>query len=116
MITAIVTGNLGKDPELKETRSGKKMCTFSVASSEKRGDKEDTTWVDCVAFEELAEAICGDLNKGMRVVVSGRIAMEKFEKRDGSNGFSLRMMVNDIGLMIRPKTKKSPSKSDDEPW
>lgn len=116
MITAIVTGNLGKDPELKDTRSGKKMCTFSVASSEKRGDKDDTTWVDCVAFDELAEAISGELSKGMRVVVSGRVAMEKYEKRDGSSGASLRMMVNDIGLMIRPKAKKAATNIEDEPW
>lgn len=117
MIHATVTGNVGKDPEMKETKSGKKMCIFSVASSQKRGDDQETTWIDCVVFEELAEAVAGDLNKGMRVIVQGNLSMEKYKKRDGSEGSSLRMLVNDVGLMIRPKARAAKNTAkEEEPW
>lgn len=120
MITSFVTGNVGKEPELKETRSGKKMCTFSVASNQKRGDEQETTWVDCVAFEELAETLAEELHKGVRVVVHGPLTLERYKKRDGTEGVSLRMMVNDIGTSIRPKqaqqSKQSKQSVEDEPW
>ena len=114
MINATVTGNIGKDPEMKETRNGKKMATFSLASSQKRGEEQETTWIDCVAFEATAEAISGNLGKGMRVLVTGPLSLETYKRRDGGEGTSLRMIVNDIGLMVRSGSKKeAPS---DEPW
>lgn len=114
MISATVTGNVGKQPELKETRNGKAMVNFSIASNMKTGNGEQaTTWVDCVAFEQNAEAIAGNIGKGMRVMASGRIQLEQFKKRDGSDGTSLRMVVNDIGVMVRTGPREQAS---DEPW
>lgn len=114
MITAVVTGNVGKEPEMKETRNGKQMCSFSVASNHRRGEEQETTWVDCVAFEDMAVAVADNLQKGMRVMVHGPLTLEKFKKRDGTEGTSLRMMVNDIGLGVRPKQAKKVA--GDEPW
>lgn len=115
MINAVVTGNIGKQPELKETRNGKQMVKFSIASNSKRGDGEqETTWVDCVAFENTAEAIAGNLGKGMRVIASGPMALERYQRREGGEGTSLRMIVNDIGLAVRMGKKKA--EPVDEPW
>jgi len=114
MINATVTGNIGKAPELKETRNGKKMVTFTLASSQKRGDEQETTWLDCVAFENTAEAIAGNLGKGMRVLATGPLSLETYKRRDGGEGTSLRMIVNDIGLVVRSGSKQA--EPDNDRW
>lgn len=99
MIEAVVTGNVGRVPEMKTTRSGKAMAGFSVASAEKKDGP--TTWVEVVCFDEQADMVCQGLQKGDRVVVTGRMALETFQKKDGSQGFSLRLMANEVGRSLR---------------
>jgi single-strand DNA-binding protein len=115
MIQATVTGNLGRDPELKDTRTGKKMATFSVASTTKRDGKDpETTWLDIVCFDRLAEDAAGNFRKGMKVIVIGQLSMETFARKDGTDGSALRMVANDIGLMIRSKQDREEA-DDDQP-
>lgn len=118
MIQATVTGNLGRKPEFKDTRSGKKMATFSVASTTKRDGKDpETTWVDVVCFDELAEAAVGNFGKGMRVVMTGQLAMETYKRKDGGDGFSLRLVAHEIGLTVRSRPdstdEQRPARRDD---
>jgi single-strand DNA-binding protein len=108
MIRATVTGNLGRDPELKDTRTGKKMVTFSVASTMKRDGKEpETTWLDVVCFDRLAEDVSGNFRKGMKVLLTGELALETYKRNDGSEGTSLRMIANDVGLCVRSQQERS---------
>jgi single-strand DNA-binding protein len=99
MIDAVVTGNVGKVNESRVTKTGKTMLTFSVASTEKKDGP--TTWVEVVCFDEQAEACSQSLQKGQRVVVSGRLGLETYEKKDGSQGFSVRLMANEVGMSLR---------------
>ena len=99
MITATVTGNLGKAPESRATQSGKVMASFTVASTAKKDGP--TTWVDVVCFDEQADMVCERLQKGDRVVVTGRMDLESFQKRDGSPGFALRMIADEVGISLR---------------
>lgn len=102
MITATVTGNVGKAPELKTTANGKVMASFSVASTQKREGKEpQTTWVDVTCFDEQADVVSQSVQKGDRVVVSGRIQLEKFTRKDGTEGASLRMLADEVGISLR---------------
>ena len=114
MIDATVTGNVGKVNELRITKSGKAMLTFSVASTEKKDGP--TTWVEVVCFDEQAEACSQTLRKGRRVVVSGRMGLETYEKKDGTQGFSLRLMANEVGVSLRwlPKEAVGVSGQDEE--
>ena len=128
MIQAIVTGNLGRDPELKDTRTGKKMCTFSAASSMKRDGKDpETTWLDVVCFDQLAENVASTFRKGMKVVMFGQLSLESFKRKDGSDGVALRLVANEVGLSVRTKAERDESqeqspqrqpqqKPRDEPW
>jgi single-strand DNA-binding protein len=130
MIQATVTGNLGRDPELKQTRTGKQMATFSVASTTKRDGKEpETTWLDVVCFDRLAEDAAGNFRKGMKVLLVGQLSMETFTRKDGAEGTALRMVANDIGLVIRSKQEQGepddaaprqqsrpPARQRNEPW
>lgn len=113
MINATVTGNVGKNPEMKQTKTGKAMVVFSLASNTQRGEENFTTWIDCVAFDKLADGIAAQLGKGMRVVASGSMTVETFPKKDGSQGSALRMIVNDLGIGVRSEKKEQET---DEPW
>lgn len=108
MITATVTGNVGKSPEFKTTASGKAMAVFSVASTQKREGKEpQTTWVDVTCFDEQADVVSQHLRKGERVVVSGRMQMDKFTRKDGTEGQSLRMVADEVSISLRfPKREQ----------
>jgi single-strand DNA-binding protein len=81
------------------------MANFSVASTEKKDG--DTTWVDVVCFDEQADVVSQGVQKGDRVVVTGRLALETYEKKDGSRGSSLRMVADEVGMSLRwPKRQE----------
>jgi single-strand DNA-binding protein len=109
MISATITGNVGKVQDLRTTRSGKPMLSFSVASTYKKdGGEPQTTWVDVVCFDEQADMVSQTLHKGDRVVVTGRLALETYQKKDGTPGSSLRLMADEVGKSLRwaPKDRE----------
>lgn len=111
MITATITGNVGKTPELKMSRSGKPMTNFSVASTEKK--EGPTTWVDVVCFDEQADVVSQGVQKGDRVVVTGRVSLETYQKKDGSQGFSLRLVADEVGKSLRWPKRQAVAVGDD---
>jgi single-strand DNA-binding protein len=110
MITATITGNVGKVQELRTTGSGKSMLSFSVASTYKKQGQEEgqTTWVDVLCFDEQADMVAQTLQKGDRVVVTGRLALETYQKKDGTPGSSLRLMADEVGKSLRWAGKRQP--------
>lgn len=113
MITATITGNVGKAPEPRMAKSGKPMANFSVASTEKKDGP--TTWVDVVCFDEQADVVCQTLQKGDRVMVTGRLNLETYQKKDGSQGFSLRLVADEVGKSLRwPKRTSSAVVEEEE--
>jgi single-strand DNA-binding protein len=115
MIKATVTGNVGKKPELKTTSGGKQMTTFGVASTYKRKDGEPvTTWIDVVCFDETAAAVCDEIDKGSRVMVSGRLELERYQRKDGGEGSSLRMIADDVAISVRFQKRETAGAA--EPW
>lgn len=87
---AILIGNLGADPEVKQLESGSKLSTFSLATNESYRDKQSgerrtiTDWHRIVAFDQLAELVEKYLSKGRQVYVEGRIKTRSFEDKDGN--------------------------------
>lgn len=74
----ILVGNLGRDPEVRHTESGKAVANFSLAVTERK--YQDTEWFNITAWDKLGE-ICGEyLNKGSQVYVEGRQKTETWEK------------------------------------
>ncbi len=93
---AILIGNLGKDPELKFLESGRAVCKFSLATSEKwtkDGEKhENTTWHNIVAWGKQAEVIKEYLSKGRQVYIEGRIENRSYEQ-DGVTKYISEVVV-----------------------
>jgi single-strand DNA-binding protein len=99
------TGNLGRDAELKYTKSGSPYMSFSVADSKSRktegGDWETLAeqWLECTIWGSLAEHYDGKLTKGSRVTVYGDFMSRKYEAKDGSRGTSLDVNVKGVDIM-----------------
>ena len=102
-------GHLGKDPEVKTFGSGKKLTSFSMATSEtykdQNGEKvEDTQWHNIVMWGKVAEIAAKYLKKGEEVCVQGRIIHRNYETENGEKRYITEINVNDL-LMLSKKDK-----------
>jgi single-strand DNA-binding protein len=97
-------GNLGKDPEVRYTASGKAMATFSLATSytwrdQEGNDQEKTEWHRIVAWGRLGE-ICGEyLSKGKQVFIEGRIQSRDWEDQDGNKRTTMEIIATDLIML-----------------
>lgn len=104
----ILVGNLGKDPESRHTSGGKLVVTFSVATSEKRGGEEQTTWHNIVVWEKLAEICEKYLRKGSKVYIQGRTNHRQYDDRDGQKRNITEVIANEM-RMLSPRNEGSGS-------
>lgn len=95
-----LVGYLGRDPELKYTPSGDAVCSFSVATTEKRkanGETVDETiWFRVTLWRRQAEVAAKYLVKGSQVYVDGKLRMQEFTDRDGNKRTSLEVSASDL--------------------
>ncbi len=102
---AILLGRLGKDPELRYTPSGKAVCNFTIATSERWSGQdgqrqESTTWHNIVAWGKQAEVIKEYLSKGREVFIEGRIDNRSYDKKDGSGkGYISEVIVQNFSFV-----------------
>ncbi len=101
---AILIGNLGKDPELKYTPSGKAVTTFSLATSERwtgaDGQKnESTTWHNIVAWGKQAEILKEYLSKGKQVYIEGRIDNRSYDDKEGNKKYISEIVVTNFQFL-----------------
>jgi single-strand DNA-binding protein len=97
----IVVGNLGRDPEMRYTPQGTPVCTFSIASNERRknntGEQQDiTTWFRVTAWGKQAETVSKYLTKGRSVYVEGRLRIEEWTDKEGKPRYTLEVNASDI--------------------
>ncbi|MFT3745236.1 MAG: single-stranded DNA-binding protein [Pyrinomonadaceae bacterium] len=97
----ILVGNLGKDPELRYTPQGQAVCSFSMATNEKRRDKSGemqniATWFKVTLWGNQAEVAAKWLTKGRPVYIEGRLRTEEWTDRDGNNRQSLEVNATDM--------------------
>ena len=103
MNLGIFTGRLGKDSELNKMSSGDAVCNFSIANDIGTRDNPKTQWIECALFGKRAEALQPYLKKGVKVSASGRVTLESFTSRDGSQKSSLRLTISEIDMHLPPK-------------
>lgn len=97
----ILVGNLGRDPELRYTPQGTPVCSFSMATNERRKDKtgemqDHTTWFKVTLWNRTAEAASQYLEKGRPVYIEGRLRVEEYTDRDGKTRHSLEVNGTDM--------------------
>jgi single-strand DNA-binding protein len=100
----LLLGNLGKDPEVRYTSSGKAVATFTIATSQQwrdqdGNDQERTEWHRVVAWGRLGE-ICGEyLSKGKQVFIEGRIQSREWEDQEGNKRTTVEIIANDMIML-----------------
>ncbi len=103
-----IIGNLGRDPELRYTPTGKPVANFTVAVSRVGRDAggertEETEWFRINAWDKLAETCAQYLKKGAKVYVEGRLQTRKYSDRDGVERTSVEVVANEL-LMLDSRT------------
>lgn len=109
-----IVGNLTQDPELRFTPSGAAVANFTVASTPRTFDRQSNEWKDgetlfmrCSIWREAAENVAESLQRGMRVVVTGRLKSRSWEdKESGQKRTVMEMDVDEIGPSLRYATAK----------
>nr|DAK71537.1 MAG TPA: Single strand binding protein [Caudoviricetes sp.] len=104
MNTVQILGNLARDPEVRYTQSGKAVATFTVAASNTYLDsegqtKEQTAFINCVAWGKLGESV-GNLRKGNRAFVEGRLQTRSYETQDGQKRYVTEVVANFVGTSL----------------
>tara|TARA_Y100000034_G_C6545585_1_gene235536 strand:- start:99 stop:506 length:408 start_codon:yes stop_codon:yes gene_type:complete len=108
---ALIIGRLGKDTELKYTPSGKAVCSFSVATSEKYKDKQgnskqDVQWHNIVVWGKLAELCNQYLSKGSQCFVEGKLATRSWEDQQGNKKYTTEVIASAVQF-LGSKTEKT---------
>lgn len=104
MNKVMLLGNLGRDPEVRYTASGKAVATFTVATSfqwrdQDGNNQEKTEWHRVVAWGRLGE-VCGEyLSKGKQVFIEGRIQSREWEDQDGNKRTTVEIIANDMIML-----------------
>mgnify|MGYP000232076489 CR=1 FL=1 len=108
-----VTGNVGRDPELKYSNAGMAILKFSVADTRNKGDEKITQWWNIVCFKELAENVAASIGKGTRVQVIGKVQREKYEDKEGNERERIEILADDVGISLRwePAGESAPVRS-----
>jgi single-strand DNA-binding protein len=107
-----IVGNLSADPELRFTPAGAAVANFTVAVTPRQFDRQSNEWKDgvtqwwrCSVWRDAAENVAESLTKGTRVVVTGRVKANEFEK-DGVKRTSMDIEVDEVGPSLRYATAK----------
>src|SRR5918992_5704899 len=100
----VVVGNLGRDPELRYTPQGTAVCSFTMATNERRkgqaGEQQDvTTWFRVTVWGKQAETVSKYLTKGRNVYVEGRLHVEEWTDRDGKQRHTLEVNAADVRFL-----------------
>lgn len=119
---AILIGNLGRDPEVRQLESGVKVATFSLATTEtyknKEGQKiEQTEWHNIVLWRGLAEVAEKYLKKGNPVYIEGRIRTRSWEDKEGQKRYTTEIIGDNMTMLSSRRDSQSgavpPPQSED---
>jgi single-strand DNA-binding protein len=108
-----VVGNLVDDPELRFTPSGAAVANFRIASTPRTFDRQSNEWKDgdalflsCSVWRQAAENVAESLQRGMRVVVQGRLKSRTYETREGEKRTVFEIEVEEVGPSLKYATAK----------
>jgi single-strand DNA-binding protein len=111
--TITIIGNLVNDPELRYTPTGQAVATFRVASTPRYMDRNTNEWKDgeslflsCNVWRQAAENVAESLQRGMRVIVVGRLKQRSYETREGEKRTVYEIEADEVGPSLRSAAAK----------
>lgn len=102
-----IVGNLTRDPELRYTPNGAAVATFGVAVNRRWQNRDSQQWEEATSFfnvtcwRDLAQNVSESLEKGSRVLVSGRLEQRSWETQDGERRSVVEVVADEIGPSLR---------------
>jgi single-strand DNA-binding protein len=100
----ILVGNLTRDPEIRYTQSGKGVTKFTLAVNNPR-NKEETTFVDIVAWDRLGETCNTYLKKGSNCLVEGRLVIRNYDDKDGNKRKATEVVIDNMQMLGSPRDR-----------
>ncbi len=103
----ILVGNLGADPELRQTKSGSSVCNMRIVTNDWRRDNvthervETSEWHNIVLFKRLAEVAANYLKKGSQVYIEGKLRTRKWQDQEGNNRYSTEVIAEEMQMLGR---------------
>lgn len=113
--TIVIVGNLVDDPELRFVPNGAAVCKFRVASTPRKLNRDTNAWEDdkdgslfltCSVWRQQAEHVAESLQRGMRVIIQGRLKQRSYEDREGVKRTVYELDVEEVGPSLRNATAK----------
>lgn len=108
MSQVTIIGTAGHDGELRFTRTGVPVLTFSIASNRRVKDGDEwkdgpTSWRRVTVWRGLAEALAAEVTKGRRLIVVGEEEVREYDREDGSKGVSVEVTADHVGVYVFPR-------------
>ncbi|MFC5720354.1 single-stranded DNA-binding protein [Streptomyces gamaensis] len=120
--TITVIGNLVDDPELRFTPAGAAVANFRIASTPRTFDRQNNEWKDgdplflsCSVWRQAAEHVAESLQRGVRVIVQGRLKQRSYEDREGVRRTVVELDVDEIGPSLKNATAKVTKPGSQQP-
>ena len=104
---ATITGNITRDPELRQTQGGTSVLTIGVAVNDRRKNQQTGEWedypnfIDCTIFGNRATGVAPHLEKGMKVAIEGKLNQSRWQAEDSTNRSKIEIIVDEIEFMSR---------------
>ncbi|CAN5691067.1 hypothetical protein BH24ACT3_BH24ACT3_14140 [soil metagenome] len=105
--TVSLTGNITRDPELRFTPSGQAVASFGLAVNRRWQNRQTSQWEEATSFfdvtcwAQMAENVAESLNKGARVVVTGRLDQRSWETPDGDKRSKVEVVADEVAPSLR---------------
>lgn len=117
-VVAII-GRLARDPELRQTTTGKSVASFRIACDRGRRDangQSQADWLDVVAWDRTAEFICKYFQKGSLIVIDGRLQTRQYQDKNGQNRTAVEIVAQNASFCgSKESTSPAPQNTAQRP-
>lgn len=110
MNTIMITGNMAQNPEVRYTKTGKAVASFSVAVHRQGNQSDNVDFIPVVAWEKLGESCGNSLSKGQRVFVQGRLQIRSYDGSDGQK----KWVSEVVAELVAPNLEQAVSRLNGE--
>lgn len=106
-----ISGNIGREPELRQTKNGTQVLTFSLAVSDRKRNQQSgeweevTNWIPCVVFGNRAESLSRLLSKGMKCAIEGKLRQSSYEDKSGQKRSKIEVIVGEVEFLSGSKAQ-----------
>lgn len=108
----ILVGNLGADPDLRRTSTGKAVAEMRLATTSTYGGEDKTEWHRIIVWDKAAENVAKYMSKGSKMYIEGRLQTRSYDDKDGNKRYVTEIVANDVQFLDGKGGKASQPEED----